>query len=89
MSFPISLEGKVALVTGGSQGIGAGISRALAKAGAIVLVASRREEKARELADALATEGGSAEGIARGISVGCSRPCIEGRLSWRESLLSQ
>ncbi len=64
MSFPISLEGKVALVTGGSQGIGAGISRALAKAGAIVLVASRREEKARELADALATEGGSAEGIA-------------------------
>lgn len=64
MTFPISLEGKVALVTGGSQGIGAGISRALARAGAIVLVASRREEKARELADALATEGGSAEGIA-------------------------
>jgi 3-oxoacyl-[acyl-carrier protein] reductase len=35
---PMKLEGKIAVITGGSKGIGAGIARALAAAGATVVV---------------------------------------------------
>src|SRR6185437_7009692 len=43
-----SLEGKVALVTGGSRGIGAAISRELGAAGAKVAVNYRSDEAAAE-----------------------------------------
>lgn len=41
------LTGRVAIVTGGNGGIGLGIARGLAKAGARVVVAARNEEKSR------------------------------------------
>jgi 3-oxoacyl-[acyl-carrier protein] reductase len=51
MSGYASLEGKVALVTGGSRGIGAAISRELAAAGARVAVNYRSgKEAAKEIA---------------------------------------
>ncbi len=61
MAVTISLEGRVALVTGGSQGIGEAISRALAEAGALVVVAGRNEERAREAASRLTDRGLKAE----------------------------
>lgn len=59
------LAGKVALVTGGASGIGLGISHRLARAGADVIVASRRLEKCKEVAKALnSTYGVRALGLA-------------------------
>jgi 3-oxoacyl-[acyl-carrier protein] reductase len=58
-------EGRVAVNTGGSSGIGATIARRLAEEGATVLVvASRDAAKAAEVARAIAAAGGRAEGVA-------------------------
>ena len=51
------LEGKVAIVTGGSRGIGLGISQALADAGATVAVVARNEERAKAAAGGLSGDG--------------------------------
>ncbi|MST34972.1 glucose 1-dehydrogenase [Acidimicrobiaceae bacterium USS-CC1] len=50
---PFSLEGRTALVTGGSRGIGAGIARALDAAGARVAVAGRHRGALDDVAAAL------------------------------------
>lgn len=68
-----SLEGRTAVVTGGSSGIGRGIATALARAGASVVIVARGskriDETVRELTDA-----------------GCSAAGIVGDLSTREGI---
>jgi len=56
------LDGKVALVTGGAGIYGQYIVRALAEAGAVVIVASRDGEKCRAFAQQLCEEGLRVEG---------------------------
>src|SRR6185436_14206134 len=63
------LRGRVALVTGGSRGIGAAIVRALADAGAAVIINYREQKAAAEtLAAAIGSAGGRAVAIRADIS---------------------
>ncbi|HIF93846.1 MAG TPA: SDR family oxidoreductase [Myxococcales bacterium] len=60
------LDGKVALVTGGSRGLGREMVKAFAAVGADVVIASRKKEACRELADEVERETGQ-----RALAVGC------------------
>jgi 3-oxoacyl-[acyl-carrier protein] reductase len=64
----LSLQGKTALVTGASQGIGRACAVALAKAGARVGLAARNETKLNEAAAEIATLGGAAAVFALDLS---------------------
>jgi 3-oxoacyl-[acyl-carrier protein] reductase len=56
----MSLSGRVAFVTGASQGIGRTCALRLAKEGAAVAVAARNQEKLNELANEITAAGGKA-----------------------------
>ena len=58
------LSGRVAVVTGGNGGIGLGMAKGLAAAGASVAVAARNAEKGEAAVAALAASGGKSAFIA-------------------------
>ncbi len=60
MAYSIDLSGRVAFITGASSGLGAQFARTLARAGAGVVLASRRIEKLKELRARIEGEGGDA-----------------------------
>lgn len=62
------LDGKTALVTGASQGIGEGIAELLARQGARVVVAARNEEKLKALAARIDAGGGCARPLVLDVS---------------------
>ncbi len=62
------LEGRIALVTGASQGIGKAIALELAKAGATVALAARNETKLAEVKAEIEAAGGKAESFALDVS---------------------
>ena len=70
----ISLDGKVAIVTGASRGIGEAIARAMARAGASLVLAARKVEALETVAAAITAQGGRAY---------LRRAHVCTRISWR------
>lgn len=61
MGIEVNLEGKIALITGASSGLGARFATVLAHAGASVVLAARRTERLDELRGGIESDGGVAD----------------------------
>lgn len=64
MDNPFDLDGKIALVTGASRGIGESIARLLAKHNARVIISSRKQEDCEKVAASIRDDGGEATAMA-------------------------
>lgn len=64
-----SIKGKIVLVTGAGTGLGRATAIQFARAGARVIIAARREDKLREVCDAITALGGDCKVIPTDVTV--------------------
>lgn len=79
LSASFNLDGKVAIITGSSKGIGKAIAKGLAQSGASVVISSRNQEACDEVVSEFTKEGLKAVGIA----------CHIGKEEQRQNLVSK
>ena len=82
-TMPFSLEGKVAVITGSSRGIGRATAETMARLGAKVVISSRTAEACEPVAQAIRSEGGEAAVVACNIS---RKDEVEGLIASTEKL---
>jgi 7-alpha-hydroxysteroid dehydrogenase len=74
-----SLDGKVALVTGGGRGIGATIARVMAEAGAAVAVTARTASEVEAIAKQIRSDGGESVAVVADLSDATQLPGVVDR----------
>ena len=68
MAYSLDLSGRVALITGASSGLGAQFARTLARAGAAVVLASRRTDRLQDLRVEIEADGGDAHVVSMDVT---------------------
>lgn len=76
MTARVTLDGKVAIVTGGSRGIGEAIARTFVAHGARVVIASRKVEGVQAVAESIAKEHGADKVLALAAHTGKEDECV-------------
>jgi NAD(P)-dependent dehydrogenase (short-subunit alcohol dehydrogenase family) len=78
-----SLKDKLAVITGASRGIGEEIAKVFSKAGARLVICSRKQEAIENVADAIRKDGGDVLAVAANVSIGKERSnLINAAMQW-------
>ncbi len=88
----INLTGRTAVITGGSRGLGEAMAKALAETGATIALVARDTERLKQVRDAIAQRGGTAEiftaDVTREIDVATVADAVQQRFGHPQILIN-